>query len=154
MTEWINNRFGLQLSDDDLRNVKNFSLIWNIYENIVFQSNFSIACAEQKYANRIFNIDEIQPTFEYFKNRYISNGATNGRFNQLRFRANDRKDFVHDVLLENITDNSNKILAITIIIYRFRNNLFHGLKDYRVIDQQDENFKNANKFIIIIMNNF
>jgi hypothetical protein len=40
------------------------------------------------------------------------------------------------------------ILAISIIIYRYRNNLFHGIKDIPKIDAQIENFKNANSFLI------
>ena len=46
MTDWINNKFGLQLSNDGLMNVKDFSLIWNIYDNLIFQSNFSIDLAQ------------------------------------------------------------------------------------------------------------
>ena len=154
MTEWINNKFELDLSENDLVNVKNFSLIWNVYDNLVCQSEFSIARIEQEYSGKTFNADEIQPFFEYFKNRYIDNGSTNERFNYLRFRRNDREQFVRDVLLENITNTNSKVLAISIIIYRYRNNLFHGLKDFRFIDQQDVNFENANRFLMTIMNYF
>lgn len=154
MIDWINNKFGLDLSEDEISNVRDFSLTWNIYDNLVCQSDFSIARIEQAYSNKVFSENEIRPFFEYFKNRYIENNNTNERFHYLRFRRNDREEFVRNVLLENITDLKSKVLAISIIVYRFRNNLFHGLKDFRFIEQQEINFDNANSFLRIIMNQF
>lgn len=154
MTNWINNKFGLQLSEEDLTNVKNFALMWNIYDNLIFQSNFTISNAENEYQNVDFEDNELEEIFNYFKNRYIDNGETNHRFDNLNFRPNDRREFVRDVLLENVQEARNKALAVTIIIYRFRNNLFHGLKDFRVIDEQNDNFDNANQFLKIVINKF
>jgi len=154
MTNWINNKFGLQLSEEDLTSVKDFTLMWNIYDNLIFQSNFTIANAENEYQNVDFEDNELEEIFNYFKNRYIDNGETKDRFDNLNFRPNDRGEFVRDVLLENDQEVENKALAITIIIYRFRNNLFHGLKDFRVIDEQKDNFDNANRFLKIVINKF
>tara|TARA_R110001606_G_scaffold353908_1_gene504596 strand:+ start:27 stop:515 length:489 start_codon:yes stop_codon:yes gene_type:complete len=154
MTDWINNKFGLQLSNNDLTNVKDFSLIWNIYDNLVFESSFSIENAENIYQEIEIGENEINEILEYFKSRYVKNGETNHRFNHLNFRTNDRMEFVRDVLSGNINDIKNKALAITIIVYRFRNNLFHGIKDFRIIDQQNDNFHNANQFLQIMINKF
>ena len=91
---------------------------------------------------------------DYFKNRYIVDGATNGRFEHLNFRNNDRKELVEDVLLGNNIEVSNIVLALTIIVFRYRNNLFHGLKEMQFIDQQKENFENANLILIAILRYF
>ena len=154
MTEWINNRFGVNLNDENLSSIKEFSLIWNVFEGTVCNNNFSIATAEAQILNRQFNLADFQSNLDYFKDRYVENGATNDRFNFLHFRPNDREELVRQVLLGNNTDIHQIVLAITIIIYRFRNNLFHGLKDIRVIDQQNDNFQNANSFLMTLLNQF
>ncbi len=143
VTEWINKRFGVNLNDEDLLSIKDFSLIWNVFEDTVCDNKFSIATAEAQILARQLNLADFQNHLDYFKNRYIEHGATNERFNNLHFRPNDREEFVRQVLLGDITDTYQIVLAITIIIYRFRNNLFHGLKDIRVIDQQRDNFQHA-----------
>lgn len=154
VTEWINNRFGVNLNDQDLSSIKDFSLIWNVFEDTVCSNNFSIATAETQILTRQLNLQEFQNTLDYFKNRYVENGSTNQRFGFLHFRPNDREDFVRQVLLGNITDTHQIVLAITIIVYRFRNNLFHGMKDIRVIDQQRDNFQHANSFLTTLLNHF
>lgn len=147
MTEWINNRFGVNFSDAEIHSVKDFSLYWNVFEDIVCGNNFSIGTVEQSYQNRNFNREDFQPTIDYFRNRYVSNSGLNEKFPYLYFRNNDRQNFVENVLLE-VSDTTNDvILASTIIVYRFRNNLFHGLKDIALINLQRENFETANNFL-------
>ena len=155
MINWINSKFGLTLSEYDLINVKNFSLIWNIFDRHVCNSSFSIARIEQKYSKIVFDSKEMEIFFEYFQKRYINDiGFTNNLFDKLMLRRNDRPQFVQDVLLGRITDLNSKVLVITIIIYRYRNNFFHGLKDYSKIDKQDKNFEIANEFLKTIINKF
>lgn len=68
-------------------------------------------------------------------------------FENLNFRANDRKEFVDDVLVAESPSLRDKILASIIIIFRYRNNLFHGLKDVTQINYQQRNFVTANKML-------
>lgn len=154
MREWINKRFGLSLREKDLKSVRDFSLIWNIFEATVCETNFSIARVEQALENRKFDQAEFEPVLAYFKNRYVTNNAVNQRFQQLHFRRNDRGPFVEEVLLGRIKEAKQVILALSIIIYRFRNNLFHGLKSIREIDQQNRNFENANDFLKTLLDYF
>jgi len=154
MINWINTKFGLSLSESDLSNVKDFSLIWSIFDRHVCNSGFSITRIEQKYSYMKFDSKEMETFLDYFKKRYIENGVTNERFNKLRLRPNDRSKFVSDILLEGDYNPGNIALAITIIIYRYRNNFFHGLKEFRNIDKQDKNFEVANEFLKTIINKF
>jgi hypothetical protein len=147
MVNWINHRFGINLDENDLVSIKDFSLIWNIFENSVCNNHYSVQQVGQTIASRLFNIADFQPQLDYFKNRYVANGATNTRFDNLHFRANDRKESVRQVLLEQVNTVPEIILALMIIVGRFRNNLFHGIKDIQVIDQQKTNFDNANAFL-------
>lgn len=147
MTEWINQRFGVAFADDDIVSVKDFSLYWNVFEDIVCTNNFSIPTVEQSINARNFNRVEFQNTIDYFRNRYVTNGNLNEKFPHLHFRNNDRQNFVEQVLLGQLDDTNDIILASVIIIYRYRNNLFHGLKDIRTINFQQDNFATANHFL-------
>lgn len=154
MREWYNNKYGTNFSEDDLRNVKDFSLIWNVFEDNLCENNFSIQRLQQDLRNRNIDINLFTNHLRYFKSRYIENGSLNDRFQFLYFRNNDRKELVERVLLGTETNPNNIILAIAIIVYRFRNNLFHGLKEMQYIDQQNQNFEIANNFLTTLIDNF
>ncbi len=147
MINWINNKYGLSLTNEDLSELKNFTLLWNIYENTIFNSSFSIPLLQNEILNRNLQMDNFSGVFIYFQDRYTSNGDTNGRFDHLNFRATDRRVLVRDCLLNANVSPLDKILSIGIIVYRFRNNLFHGLKDFMFIDEQQENFRQSNIYL-------
>lgn len=152
MVNWINQNFGIQLDANDLESIKDFALIWNIFERFVCNNNFTIAAVEQSILQKHLQSADFQEQFDYFKNRYIENGQSNNRFDNLHFRANDRKDFVRQVLLANNNTLQDMALAMSIIVYRFRNNFFHGIKDIQVINEQRTNFEQANSFLKSLLN--
>lgn len=154
MREWINDRFGTNFIEADLSSVKDFSLIWNVFENVVCQKNFSIVRTLEGLENRIIDSAEFNSYLQYFQNRYVSNGTFTNRFQYLHFRPNDRRNLVEEVLLGNNTNNNEIILALVIIVYRYRNNLFHGIKRIQEIDRQRENFENANGVLKTLLNHF
>lgn len=154
MIEWINLRFGTNYTEEQLTNVKDFSLLWNIFENLVCENNCNVNRLDERLTPVAFEIAEFQETFDYFIDRYTSKGTTNERFDRLNFRNGDRKEVVANVLLGNDNEVSNIVLALSIIVYRYRNNLFHGLKNFMQIDQQEENFKNANRVLKSILTHF
>lgn len=47
MIEWINNKFGTNFTENDLKNIKDFSLLWNIFENLVCERNCTINRIEE-----------------------------------------------------------------------------------------------------------
>lgn len=152
MREWINNRFNTNFTDDDLSSIKDFSLIWNVFENVVCQNRFNLQSIENGIINHQMNADNFNAHLQYFKQRYVTNGILNPRFPYLNFRQNDRRPLIEDVLLGVNTNNNDIILALIIIVYRYRNNLFHGLKNMQKIDQQKDNFDNANNVLKIFLN--
>lgn len=154
MINWINNRFGTNFNESDIESIKSFSLIWNIFERYVCNNNFSIARAENEISVENFDIAKFQNHLDYFKNRYTENGNVNYRFAHLNFRANDRQQLVSDVLLGGVVEPCQVVLALIIIVYRYRNNLFHGIKDIQLIDQQNENFEIANSFLTTLLDYF
>lgn len=148
LVKWINQKFQCNFKPQDIDAVRDFTLLWNVLEGIVFSTIFSIPTAEQIFQQHQFNEQPFLPYYNYFRQRYINtNGAANQRFRSLSFRQADRAAFVEQILINQASQPGDKVLALMIIIYRLRNNLFHGIKPIRTLNQQRENFENANGFL-------
>ena len=151
MINWINNKYGTNIDSADLDEIKSFTLLWNIFEGTIFQNNFSINRLDTEIQNRNLDFQRFQDVFNFFQRRYVVQGQFTDRFQYLNLRANDRLNLVQQVLLGVNQNDNDKLLVIGIIIYRFRNNLFHGLKDFRYLTEQVENFQNANRYLQILL---
>lgn len=151
MINWINDNFRTNYTETDLNEIKNFTLLWNIYENIFFDKSFSIEKLDRVINRSNFEFTQFQECYNYFQNRYIVNNSINERFKNLNFRRNDRMSFVQDIMLGELSNDNDKILATGIIVFRLRNNLFHGEKDYRNLNGQLTNFTNANLYLMQFM---
>lgn len=161
MINWLNQRYDTSFTENNIQSIKDFLLIWNLFEGKFFETSFSIDKLESVLKNTDIDINCFLPYLEYFKNRYVNqeDNTITERFSFLHFRRNDREDFVTEVLLNNkdipnyIETNTQYeiVLAISIIVYRFRNNLFHGVKNIQHIAQQEENFVTANGFLRTII---
>ncbi|GAA0879285.1 hypothetical protein GCM10009119_22530 [Algoriphagus jejuensis] len=154
MIEWINENFGTNFDEEQLTNIKDFSLLWNIFENLVCGNNCTVNRLDERLKSVKFQIEEFQDNFQYSKDRYTEKGTTNARFENLNLRRGDRKEFVANVLSRSEDITSDIVFALLIIVYRYRNNLFHGLKDFMQFDQQVENFKNANQVLKSVLKHF
>ncbi|MCJ7553556.1 MAG: hypothetical protein MUO34_06690 [Ignavibacteriaceae bacterium] len=155
--DWLNIHFPNvpDFNRDKITAVTDFSLMWNLFEselghngmNIQRISQIAQIIADKSSGNNFYN-----DYYQYFKTRYtIDKKTTNEIFNKLAFRPNDQKDFVATVLKSEDQNAENIIKAILIIIYRFRNNLFHGEKELHNIHTQYENFNWANSFLAEIL---
>jgi hypothetical protein len=155
LVNWINHKFQRNFNAQDIDAVRDFTLLWNVLEGGVFNRSFSILAAAQKFQQHQFNDAPFLPFYNYFRDRYIdASGQGNYQFDSLEFRRNDRKTFVEQVLANQASSAGDKALALAIIIYRLRNNLFHGIKPIYTIDQQRTNFENANGFLMELLNYF
>lgn len=151
ITQWINMRFGVHFQESELQSIKDFSLLWNVFENKVCETNFNQAAVIAKYATIPYNLADFQEILDYFKARYMAGGIPTARYPFLFLRARDNEALVRDVLIGVRNDIDSVLLVITIIIYRFRCNLFHGTKDIELINEQKENFEHANSFLMKIL---
>ncbi len=99
------------------------------------------------YENELLEIENFEEELAYFRNRYFDEGVHNERFEHLNLRDNDQPTLVFEVL-SNLTNNiQNIVSALLIIVYRYRNNFFHGLKWEYNFAEQRENFLNANQLL-------
>lgn len=138
----------------EIENVKNFALLWNLFERY-FCNKFATLNKIQtnikqlnKY-NYSFPENIYNECYAYYKTRYLTDEKTNELFENLFLGRDER----HKQILKSTLENPDsimkeKILACLIIIYRLRNNLFHGSKNIARLNYQNENFKIANQVIM------
>lgn len=135
------------LSVDERKAISNFALIWSLFEAQILDESASsrkILQKVQEWDNGP-GIDNslVEDHLDYFKNRYIEGDSLGYRFNHLHLRANDNEQLVREVLLGNEDSSENKLACCLIIILRFRNNYFHGIKWAYQFKEQQENFERS-----------
>ena len=159
-TEWVSDFFTYDSTPPDFNNiesVKNFALLWNLFERYFCDKHASLSKI-QKNINKMIANNYSFPQIIYndyfndYQQRYLSGGRTNQSFEALLFRDN-ASDKKYKKLLKSILENSEaeankKVFACFIIIYRLRNNLFHGSKNIATIARQNDNFIKANKVLM------
>lgn len=145
---------------DDIPDVLNFSLMWNLFESRVCEklnddspNRFieKMKCFIREFPSMNSLVNKNLNTLCYFQERYLNDGEFNGKFYCLRINNPKWKQLVQSVLKGENLEPSSVLLALLIIIYRLRNNFFHGVKPIRELKEQDINFKEANIFLSKIL---
>jgi hypothetical protein len=98
MINWLNNRFGTNFNEKKLASVKDFSLIWNVFEKEVCHNNCSVQRLKEKIDSVKIDIGDFVIFLKYFQNRYSADGIINERFEYLHFRPNDKRELVESVI--------------------------------------------------------
>jgi len=135
------------LSEPERKAISNFSLIWSLFEAQLLEENASarkIVAKCQVWGNNPgIDSEHVNTYLDYFKNRYVLNDETTYRYEHLHFRGNDQENIVKGVLLGEINDDVHKLACCLIIVLRFRNNYFHGIKWAYQFREQKENFETS-----------
>lgn len=136
------------LTDEERTAIMYFSLLWSFFEAETLQTNASansIFVLVHKWAgDGRLNITPFAQSIAYFRNRYFNNGALTENFDGLHLRRNDCPGLVSEVLKGENTNPADSVTALLIIVFRLRNNLFHGVKWAYGIRGQLDNLTNAN----------
>lgn len=129
-----------------------FALLWSLFEakalNTRANANAILALTHKWQAQGHLDSTRFLNPLEYFKARYIANGQPTQYFGGLHFRNGDNQALVQAVLDGRNVDPADSVAALLIVIYRLRNNLFHGLKWSDELRGQLENFNNANSALM------
>lgn len=140
-----------KLQADEIRSVTQFSLLWNLFEAQVCNHSGSVHCFRRKADEwekaGLLALAVWEPYLKYFQRRYIENEGTNEIFAGLHLRPKDNPDLVAAVLKGENTDIAGIITALLTIVYRYRSNLFHGLKWIYGLHGQADNFNTANQVL-------
>lgn len=149
--KWINQRLSARVNNPRYGDFWDFVLLWNIFEANSFGCNFRLADAKANASNWGVDAQAITETFDYFKSRYVDGDSVNTNFHKLGFRnlpyhkepnqpTADETD-VKDILENSSSSLADMLYANLSIIYRYRNNFFHGFKKLQGITTQKEIFK-------------
>lgn len=128
-----------------------FTLLWSLFENKLLENEYKRYTSEKiessiKKLKSDLYIEDFRDSLDYFKDRY----KDQEKFNRLAFKKNDKKELVENVLFHNEQNIEDIVSALLIIVYRIRNNFFHGAKwQYELTGQYDpfENFQICNKIL-------
>jgi hypothetical protein len=87
----------------------------------------------------------------YFRNRHLQNDEFTHHFASFHSRKSDHQELVQAVLKGDSKSVGDTAAALLIIVYRLRNNLFHGVKWAYELRGQLDNFRNANALLILAL---
>lgn len=140
------------ISEEELHEITNFSLLWSLFEARVLANNGNAASicriVDSWDEDGSLRANTYDVELAYFRHRYFAHGNITHHFQNLHLRASDRPDLVRAVIDESNNIPCDCVTAIFIIIYRFRNNLFHGVKWQYQLAGQFDNFSNANSVMM------
>lgn len=143
------------LSKDEQTAIADFSLLWSLFENRILNTagNAANICAAVETWHNAGTLDAeaFDTELAYCRHRYYDQGTFTDHFGHLHFRNPDREALVRAVIDGSDNDPRNRLAAILIIVFRFRNNLFHGVKwQYKLVGQFG-NFTAANAILMKVL---
>lgn len=143
------------LSQEGKDAIMHFSMLWSLFEAQVLNTSASANSIEVKinawHKGNLLNEDEFGKFKNYFIQRYIENGEPNYRFEHLHLRNGDKPDLVKAVLKGEENSIASVLTAMLIIVLRYRNNFFHGIKWAYEFNDQLDNFNTANNLLMRII---
>ena len=125
-----------------------FSLLWSFFEartlNTHASANAILSLTHEWASSDRLRFELFAESLAYFQTRYFQNGNSTNYFSGLNLRPNDNPALVSAVLKGENKNHSDSVAALLIVVFRLRNNLFHGVKWADGIRGQLANFTNAN----------
>jgi hypothetical protein len=83
--------------------------------------------------------------------RYVADGELTYHYPYSGLRKSDHPELVEAVIQGASNDPRDRMLALLIVVWRLRNNLFHGAKWAYQIRSQRENFHHANAVLMRVL---
>jgi hypothetical protein len=132
-----------------------FAFLWSLFEAKVMDERAQADRIRDKIdvwaeVGKLY-ADQFQGELSYFRDRYFANGELTHHFPFLNLRNGDHPELVQAVIEGTNTDPRDRMLALLMIVWRLRNNLFHGAKWAYGLRGQLENFKHANSVLMRLL---
>jgi len=155
LKNWMNSFFdqAVEANSSTLIEIQKFTVLWVIFEKYVCNENANYRQIEvqlEKINSANIKVELYGEELNYFKGRYTDpQGHTKLFDNIFTTRNIDQINQARclKVLKSEVTDPLEILISLSFLIYRYRNNLFHGVKDVMRLDDQHDNFINANSFL-------
>ena len=146
------------LSNEEVSAISDFSLLWSLFEARILDTEGSTSafCDVVNAWQNAGTLDAQSLNLElaYFRQRYFANGAFTDHFKHLHLRKNDQEELIRAVIDGGNNDPRDCVTAVLIIVFRYRNNLFHGVKwQYKLADQH-RNFIAANEVLMKVLDGY
>jgi hypothetical protein len=143
------------LPRSDRRAIYHFSFLWSLFEAQLqggFAKANTIRDMVDSWVNTgVLDIGPFADELAYFRRRYFADGKLTGHFPHLNLRPGDNPQIVNAVIEGASHSPRDQMLALLMIVWRLRNNLFHGAKwAYQLRDQLD-NFTHANRVLMHVL---
>lgn len=137
------------LQQDTVLSIGKFAILWNIFE----REKCNNYCTVSKIEKLIFNTsDEWHQLAEVLKRRQEQFDLTEEQYITRKLRRqglnSERIEKINKFLQSN---GQEDIVGGLFAIYRIRNNMFHGEKDYQMLDGQKELFDAVNNVLESIL---
>lgn len=132
------------LSTNEKEVIADFFFLWPLFEGRCLDKNANFVSIKKFVDSH--DQEELlgvaNDVFDYFANRYVRNGEKTEHYDPLILEKSERraKEAIDRALFGNENDRKAKLLASLLIIFRYRNNLFHGEKWAYNFLEQEENF--------------
>lgn len=112
-----------------------FLIAWSLLESKCFDSYAKIdklPCYCQRLVNEEgFDLDSLSPIIEHFHSRYQDESRLSNLLNERKKRNTQPQHNEFKLLLKKPFDELckyEKVFLIVLVVYRYRNNIFHGAK--------------------------
>lgn len=150
------------LSVKEMEQTFSFLLMWNIFEGKLYDNDHRLTVETLADLGRAqvcsFDKKKICSVYDYFFDRYFGSKGDKDKFLNLRLEKDPKRtkkylndkteqDFVKFILNNKESAVSEKLVAIFLIAYRFRNNLFHGLKNIKNLLEYQVAFTQINSLL-------
>jgi hypothetical protein len=128
-----------------------FALMWNMFEGQLCEASVSVAklrkVAELLAQRNLASHPDAISFLQFVRGRYWDNNAVTYRFHALNLRSTQESNAVTAVLSGEATGAAEVIFAQLLVVYRYRNNTFHGLKEIAEVLGSQELFNEAARFL-------
>jgi len=147
--QWLAHHLHLESDDELFSLLSDFVLLWSLFENEFFDKNCKSGKLEKWVAPFQLSNDFCNDCIKTLKGWYLNHdGSENKTMMQTLYHNRTRPD--KRILIKGLEsdDVSSRIRSVTIAVYRYRNNMFHGEKEVAEhADRYRELFTFANRFL-------
>lgn len=157
--EWLERRAPgyAALPVPDRRAIYDFSLLWSLFEAKIMdgkaQADRITAQVDSWAEENTLRTDQYAAELAFFRARYFKNGEPTEHFYGLNLRERDNPGTVAAVLSGADDTPRNQMLTLLMIVWRFRNNLFHGAKWTIEMREQHDNFSHGGAVLMRLLDN-
>lgn len=143
------------LPDPDRRAIFDFAFLWSLFEAQIMGNSARADRIRERVdawaADGTLEAGIYDVELAYVRNRYFADGALTYHFPYLNLRPSDHPGLVQAVIEGANNDPRDRMLGLLMIVWRLRNNLFHGAKWAYQLRDQRENFTHANSILMRIL---